>query len=574
MISMCKTKQSIFASLILSGLFLFCAVPVQAALEYEAYDAYLDDWALDLYGWSINTFDAEIEVRNDATFLVTETIDVSYGIDKHGIYREIPSSYRDAFGNRVTIDIDVLSVYQDGQPAVADVYQSGDDRVIKIGDPGLTIRGDHSYTIVYEVERAFLYDDNATTLYWNVTGTDWEVPIDSSSVAVVFPDGVEPMQWSCYVGEYGSTYQNCGEAQDGEVVAFAANGFITIAIDIPPGSIWEPALYHRFWWFFLANWVALFPLALLVAALRWWWMRGRDPKDHRTIIAQYEPPDGLWAAYVGTLLTNGPRKRFITAMIIQMASEGTLTIEVTGQKKKKTPANIILKKKTDGSELDPAHKQLFDLVFKTKDERKVSSIKGKLQPSQLSVVRQLLLEQLSPKYLMKKSFTYQVIGITFGVAIILSSPLFGMFFGTVTGVMFVVSGIGVLVLGILMPKVTNDGAIARWHAKGFELFLKTADQYRHAFQEREEIFSMYLPYAIALNHVDEWIKAFGDLQAPPDWYHSTYPFLAQQFASDLTQMTSAIGIATAPVAPSSGGSYSGGGGSSGGGFGGGGGGSW
>jgi uncharacterized membrane protein len=100
------------------------------------------------------------------------------------------------------------------------------------------------------------------------------------------------------------------------------------------------------------------------------------------------------------------------------------------------------------------------------------------------------------------------------------------------------------------------------------------------------LFSKFLPYAVALDVADNWAKAFeGIYQNPPDWYVSPAGFRTfspyvfthsiNSVTSDLTSaMTSAPRGSGIGGGGGGGGGGFGGGGSSGGGFGGGGGGSW
>jgi len=98
------------------------------------------------------------------------------------------------------------------------------------------------------------------------------------------------------------------------------------------------------------------------------------------------------------------------------------------------------------------------------------------------------------------------------------------------------------------------------------------------------LFSKFLPYAIALDVADNWAKAFeGIYQNPPNWYASPMghrTFSAYTFSHSLNSVTSSLSSAMfstprgSGAGGGSGGSGGGGGGSSGGGFGGGGGGSW
>jgi uncharacterized membrane protein YgcG len=120
--------------------------------------------------------------------------------------------------------------------------------------------------------------------------------------------------------------------------------------------------------------------------------------------------------------------------------------------------------------------------------------------------------------------------------------------------------------------------------EGFRKYLATAEADQLRFEEGEDIFSKYLPWAIAFNLADRWAKVCADLVAMgrlpdvvPYWYVGYYHLGAFNTAFITSSLTSAA--SPAPSAGSSGtgfggGSSFGGGGFSGGGGGGGGGGSW
>jgi len=95
----------------------------------------------------------------------------------------------------------------------------------------------------------------------------------------------------------------------------------------------------------------------------------------------------------------------------------------------------------------------------------------------------------------------------------------------------------------------------------------------------KQLFSKFLPYAIALDVTKNWAKAFeGVYQEKPDWYvpHGGIGvFHPYMFSTAVSSMAANVGSAmfSAPRGSGSGGGGFGGG-FSGGGFGGGGGGSW
>jgi uncharacterized membrane protein len=131
-----------------------------------------------------------------------------------------------------------------------------------------------------------------------------------------------------------------------------------------------------------------------------------------------------------------------------------------------------------------------------------------------------------------------------------------------------------------MPAKTKTGASAYMEVLGFQEFLSRAEKDRLQRMSDNNLFAKFLPYAIALDVVENWAKAFeGIYQEPPNWYVSPggfRTFIPSHFSYSIASMTSNLSSAmfSAPRGSGTGGGGSGGGGFSGGGFGGGGGGSW
>jgi uncharacterized membrane protein len=131
--------------------------------------------------------------------------------------------------------------------------------------------------------------------------------------------------------------------------------------------------------------------------------------------------------------------------------------------------------------------------------------------------------------------------------------------------------------GYFMPARTVKGTDAYAWALGFKEYLSKAEKYRLKWEEKENIFEKFLPYAMVFGVVDKWAKAFAGLNTqPPSWYHGSSmnvwsPII---FANTLSTATSSFGHAMMTAPSAKGGGGFGGGGMGGGGFGGGGGGSW
>ena len=128
-----------------------------------------------------------------------------------------------------------------------------------------------------------------------------------------------------------------------------------------------------------------------------------------------------------------------------------------------------------------------------------------------------------------------------------------------------------------MASRTAAGSEMMRRVLGFRLYISTAEKYRQQFNEQENIFARYLPFAIVFGCVSKWAKAFEGLEATAQastssWYTGTAPFSAMAFSSNLQSFSSSVGSTLASTQSSGGSGFSGG--SSGGGGGGGGGGSW
>ena len=104
---------------------------------------------------------------------------------------------------------------------------------------------------------------------------------------------------------------------------------------------------------------------------------------------------------------------------------------------------------------------------------------------------------------------------------------------------------------------------------GFQEFMNRAEKDKLERMGEKDLFSKYLPYAIALDVVDHWAKAFtGIYQDPPNWYVSPagfQTFTPYAFAHSMNTVTSNLSSAVFSAPRGSGGGGGGGGGFGGGG---------
>jgi uncharacterized membrane protein YgcG len=334
-------------------------------------------------GWTIERFDAQIQIGADGAMHVTETIEVDFGSQlKHGIFRYIPVRYHFDDRNDRVYDLRVRSVTDaQGRGWKYETNDGGSSVVIKIGDPDRQISGRQTYKIAYDVSGVLNGLPDHDELFWNVDGGDWPVRTRVVTARVQLPKG-EVGQVACFQGPFGST-EACRSAKAGAAADLSATRLLgvgeqmTIVVGFPKGIVPEPQKKIEArprdigeWWDATplsvggAGAVLFLGIGLLV---RRWWTAGRDPGPERAIVPEYEPPEKLRPAEVGLLIDESADPKDLTATIVDLAVRGYLRIEeipsqgIFGKKDWK----LVRLKDADDS-LAPYEQRLFAGLFSHK----------------------------------------------------------------------------------------------------------------------------------------------------------------------------------------------------------------
>ena len=187
----------------------------------------------------------------------------------------------------------------------------------------------------YRVERALRFFPEHTELYWNVTGTEWPVRIDSASARIILPRGMpEAPKVTAFTGSFGAlgtdwTVELLGDEQ----VKVRTTGPInfqeglTVVVGWPVGLVAEPTAMTNLGYLLADNWPFLIPFAVLALMLGTWRRFGRDPSVDRSVMPLYSPPGDLSPAELGTLIDERVDQRDIVATVIDLAVRGYLRIE-------------------------------------------------------------------------------------------------------------------------------------------------------------------------------------------------------------------------------------------------------
>lgn len=539
----------------------------------------------------IQEFSARIDVQPDGAIVVEETIVPRFTGAWNGIVRTIPVQYRTPQGLNYTLRLDVETVTgDDGEALRFESSRERHYRNLKIWVPG-AVDATRTVRIRYRVANGLRFFDEHDELYWNVTGDEWDVPIEAASAMVQLPEGVGGVRATAFRGAYGSTDQ-AAAAIDGRQIHVQADGGLgfreglTVVVGWNPGLVHRPTAAERAAGTVYSNLPLVFPPLVLFGMWRIWRARGRDP-ERLPISPQYAPPDGLTPAEIGTLVDGTPDMRDITATIVDLAVRGYVHIAETTEERlfgliSSKEYTFTLKKPRGEWALKSHERALLTAMFAAGDSVSLDDLKNKFY-KHLPALRDDLYGMLvrGGYYAGRPDRVRQIYiaaGVVVGALLAIGSgaimPRLGMqpAAGIAAGI---ASGVIIVIFGWFMPARTVRGAREVEKVLGFQEFLNRVESDRlDRTVKTPEMFEKFLPHAMALSVEENWAKTFDDIyQQPPSWY--TGPAGVRTFRpSSFTRSLGAMSAQAATVMASSPRSSSGSGfsgGSSGGGFGGGGG---
>lgn len=543
----------------------------------------------------IERFDAQITVNIDRNIEVTETIVPRFTGSWNGIFRMIPVEYHTPQGFNWTLKLELLSVTDgEGRPLEVETSRERHYRKFKIWVPGAE-NATRTVILKYRAGNALRFFDEHDELYWNVTGDEWEIPIEAASATITLPQAATGVRAIAFNGVYGSQARDAEVAIDGATIRMAmphALDFregLTAVVGWDKGLIPEPTSTEKAVGFVGSNWPLALPIPVFFLML-WLWRRyGKDPEPH-PVPVQYEPPSGLTPAEVGTLVDNNANMRDITATLVDLAVHGHIRIEerevpkLFGLLKDEEFVFVRLTPPADGRALAPHEERVLNGVFTSGlPAVELSELKNEFYTTLPGIKRSLFNSLIGHGFYRAHPGRVQGAWIGGGIAVGAVLAVFGggaLAAGlSMTPLPFVVAGIMTAIIiagfGIFMPARTVKGARTRELVLGFEEFLQRVESDRFEQIRTPEMFEKFLPFAMAFGVEKQWAKAFEDLYLePPQWYAGTNMsgFNTSLFTNRMSTLSEQAGTTMASSPRSSGGSGFSGGSSGGGGGGGGGGG--
>lgn len=535
--------------------------------------------------YSAARFDVDWNLMEDGSLEAIETVVFRFqGGPFTYVYRELPTDYSDGIWG-IEADLDGQPMSEGSQVGQVEIDWDNPIRVTWHFAP--TSDSTHTFQLKYRIAHMIRSEATADLFWWNALPAEYEYTIESATVRLTYPAGIQPI---------GPPEVRRGVAQvaqeAGQVIWSARdikpNTPLTVALPFPKQSLvaappdWQAReeSAKRSMPGFLAGAGAL--LLGGIGALWALWARGRRPETALgpATLPSSILPDRSAPAVAGTLVAASAKPGPAQALgaVFSLAQRGVLFIEESPEKHWYRPHEFTIRL------VDPAPRdlrlhegELLDLLFTTKSGRmdavRLSEVGTRLT-SKLGRFSQRLAEELRAGGLIdgERQATanrFTIAGVVMllmmiplgALAVVLMSRAGGWPF-LLVAVAFLL-GISAFILAGAYSPLTDEGErqAARW--RGFEKYLKSVTKGQEPAWDLR-LFDEYLPYAAAFGLAEGWAKAFqkrGGAEIPA-WFR-TLAGTQDGGVAAFVAMTSAAHSAGASGTGGAGGGGAGGGGGSG-----------
>lgn len=542
----------------------------------------------------IQNYRATFVVAEDGSMQATEEILVSFPAapSRRGIFRFFDTA--DLNTPQLRRDPKGVAVRMDGKPVEVRLEKESHGRyvVARIGRASRTVSpGVHTYRITYRVDDVLIpSEDGSSRFYWDLVPGGWRQRIERARLRVVLPAATSAVR--CAVGsgaDGGCTARSKGGATLlVRIDALPPRTPVTLSTDVAL-KVAEPAA-DRYWgpkWdpvlgpsrLGLAG-VAL--LALLAGVLGL--MATRLTLEVRpSYPLQYAPPEGIGPAQGRYILEEKTDRAGFVATIMHLAEGGSIDLDHEGPAWRMTPRT------DEWSGLDEVTGETVRLLG-LKNDAFLATPKDVGQGKRLKKAMDGSEEATKSWASAQGLMTSAGLGSLGGIVILVALGLFGAILflnplgmtalALVPGA-FAATGLWVAVPGAGTRRTTSGRDL--WsRLGGFRRVMSTpSSKQRFEFSGRQELYTAYLPWAVAFGVADQWTAKYrtemGAEPPTPRYFAAGYAGSStgnyvDSMVRDFDQtVSSAVSSyeATQRSSGSSGGGFSGGGGG-----GGGGGGSW
>lgn len=528
----------------------------------------------------ISSYNMDLSVSEDNVIHVTEDITADFKVEKHGIYRYIPTKnvIENADGTKSTVFADVCNVSVNEKYSMT---KENSQCFLQIGDENTLLTGEHSYRISYDYRLSKDFKQNQDALFYNLVGEGWDTVIKNFTFSIEMPKKFDEnkISFSGYGNFDSSTLEY--SVKDNTVTGrlkrdLYANEPFAVKIDLGQNYFNFDMSKH----IAMLSLIVLFPIIALIIVYLIWRKNGKDVKLKKEMC--YYPPQNMnsveFAYWYKGMVTNNET----LGLLFELANDGYLRINQLEENTRlhdKNDYEIEKIKEYSGSDQDK--RLFFSGLFKYGDKVYRDDLNESFYKTAEKIVARYTKNEIEEKVFVKKSLWLRYVGIA--VSVLDCGAAYALFKYTIAGyekyfvfAAAVIISIIAFVLSFFIRKRTQEGAKIKQQIYGFKLFLQDGELERckDMLEFNPKYFYDILPYAYVLGLADEWGNQFSHITVePPHWYRGIYyrHFIPCYFIHSFTS-----NMADSFTASPQSSSFSGGGSSGGfsGGVGGGGGGSW
>jgi uncharacterized membrane protein YgcG len=307
----------------------------------------------------IENYRVDMTAGLDNVYDVTETLDVEFSADRHGIIRDIPLYF-----DKMPVNISRIQVK--GHDFKVDYGR--ENASIRIGSPDSYVNGKVQYVISYRYNVGRDSLPEMDEFNHNVIGLQWDTVIENAEFHITLPQSFDAAKLNCTSGPYGST-DNTGVSWsvDGTVITgqttrpLSNYEGLTVALPLPEGY-WSEAEKLRPQGSFVFM-ILGYPLYVVVVLLTFilWFLKGRDNRIFPTV--QFEPPEDLTPSEIGYIIDGSVDNKDVTSLIIYWAQKGYLAIETEKNGKGKTTGLELVKLQEPGKETRYYERKIYKELF-------------------------------------------------------------------------------------------------------------------------------------------------------------------------------------------------------------------
>ncbi|MBQ7223190.1 MAG: DUF2207 domain-containing protein [Erysipelotrichaceae bacterium] len=338
-------------------------------------------------GFDIVNHTVEMEVHEDGSILVSETMNVHFTQQLHGIYVNIPRKYNMTWeinGEKKyrTYDFPVIhpKILSDHK---CEIKRFSDGVQFKIGSAKSYAAEYETYKFQYQIVTRDLDLDGLQMFFMNITSGKWNTVTESVNFRISMPKNFDAnrLQFSSPVGVTPGSKGPLNVEVIGNTISgsydepLKAGQAITVQLTLPDNYYVFPDMNS-----YARTSMALGVAVTIIMAIVFF-IFGKDDPLIETV--EFHAPSGITSAEVGVIIDGEANDSDVISLILDWGRRGLITI-------KEEEKNLVLEKINDLEASSRGYeKTLFNRIFKKGDRVTVESLKSKLYSTIYKTEQQL-----------------------------------------------------------------------------------------------------------------------------------------------------------------------------------------